>query len=117
MFITWRKKEFLEFITFKKWAFKRRRVQEIPAYLYPIGFGFSIARRIREGFWRDPATGMIYVGFLESSSNFHYAIANRLERSSADYPEPALIPLSFREGYCALIKQMQSPPDKESEEE
>lgn len=96
--ITWRKTEFKEFVSLKPWAFKRRRVDEMPAYLYPIGFGFSLVKPIRLGFWLDEQTGQVYAGFLTGYDNFHYVAADGAMRSDANWPEPALLPLDFRAG-------------------
>ena len=107
MKIVLRKKEFIEFMTVKKWALMRRRVSEIPAYLQPIGFGFSLVKSIKQGFWLDKQSGQIYMGFLKSESNFHYfSITETKHRSDAYYPEPALIPLSYREGYLLLCSKI-----------
>ncbi len=108
MKITWRKKEWGEFVRLQKSALMRRRVNEMPAYLQPVGFGFSIVRPIRQGFWRDPETNLIYVGFLDGGgSNFHYFTGGAgMPRSSASHPLPALVPVSFAEGYHALKVQI-----------
>jgi hypothetical protein len=100
--IIWRKKEFLEFIRLKSWALGRRRVDKIPAHLQPIGFGFSIVKPIRQGFWIDEETNTVYIGFLYGLDNFHYVSPTGQMRSSANWPEPALKPLSFQEGYFRL---------------
>lgn len=109
MKIIWRKKEFIEFITLRGWALMRRRVNEIPANLQPIGFGFSLVEEIRQGFWKDE-NGIIYVGFLPGGgSNFHYfSVVNGGMRSEASWPEPALEPVSFEEGYYQLKTQLTS---------
>lgn len=100
MKLIWRKKEFQEFIGFRSWAFMRRRVDEMPVYVYPIGFGFSIVKSIRQGYWIDEETGTAYVGFLKSGSNFHYFPARGSKmRSEANWPKPPLKPISFEEGY------------------
>ena len=102
--VRWRKREFVEFVTFRQWSFSRRRVNEIPAYLYPLGFGFSWVRRIRQGFWQDVETGELYVGFLAGGDNFHYFSANGRGRSEASWPEPALKPISFEAGCRLLVR-------------
>ena len=98
MKIIWRKREFEEFIRLRRCALTWRRVNEMPAYLQPIGFGLSMVRPIREGFWLEKSTGDVYIGFLRGFGNFHYVSATGLMRSDVNWPEP-LQPLSFQEGY------------------
>lgn len=109
MKIIWRKTEFSEFIKFKSWALMRRRVNDIPAYLYPIGFGFSIVKPLRQGFWLDEGTGAVYVGFLSGPDNFHYVSPRGGMRSEAAWPEPPLKPLPFEQGYYLFAEQLRQP--------
>ena len=101
--IIWRKKEFSEFIGRKKWAFKRRRVSEIPAYLRPIGFGFSIVTEIHQGYLMDEL-GNVYIGFIPSDSNFHYFPAVR--GGCRSDLTTGLTPISFVRGHHEFIRQI-----------
>lgn len=105
MKIVWNKIDFNNFTAGVVGFFDRRRVDEIPAYLKMIGFGFSIVEPIRQGYWIHPESGEIFIGFMKSGSNFHYFGAYGTQRSSADYPEPALEPVDFVDGYYEFQAQ------------